>query len=51
MFVQMNHFSIDVTYATHTIQLEYLALDRVDGRFFKSEVVIILKEILSLKAT
>lgn len=45
----MNHFSIDLTYARDTLQLEHLALDRVDGRIFKSEVIIILREILSLK--
>lgn len=46
----MNHFYIDVIYAIDTLQLEHLALDRVAGRFFKSEVIIILREILSLRS-
>lgn len=35
----MSHFYIDVTYAIDTEQLEHLALDSVDGRFFESEVI------------
>lgn len=45
----MSHFYIGVTYAIDTLQLEHLALDSADGRFFKSEVIIILREIFSLK--
>ena len=43
VLVQINHFYIDVTDVIDTLQLEHFFLDKVDGRFFNSEAIILSK--------